>query len=149
MLTAQTQTQPFTKEPIMATQTRRTTRRSARFFSATGKAFMVTACCGLVLLGAVAAHAAQSWNGMQLQGMPFNGVLINGIPYNGIGPNGMPRNGIMFQGLVVNGTPLQGVPIQGMPRNGLPSYEGTLPTEERDSLPWSTISQQGIAQPTR
>ena len=47
----------------MATQTRRTTRRSATFFRATVKASMVTACCGLVLLSAVVASCrdAPEW----------------------------------------------------------------------------------------
>jgi hypothetical protein len=61
-MTSQTHRDTRPKEPIMATQTRRTIRRSAKFFSATVKASMVTACCGLVLWSAVTAHAAQSWN---------------------------------------------------------------------------------------
>jgi len=59
----------------MATQTRRTTRRSARFFSTTVKASMVTACCGLILWSAGAAYAAAISNGM-----PYNGTPLNGLP---------------------------------------------------------------------
>jgi hypothetical protein len=98
----------------MATQTRRTTRRSARFFTATVKAAMVTACCGLVLMSAVAAHA----------GAVSNGLPVNGMPYNGI--------------------PMQGMPMNGTPLNGLPANEGSLPTVQSESLPWSTVSQQGV-----
>jgi hypothetical protein len=78
----------------MATQTRRTTRRSARFFRTTVKASMVTACCGLVLMSAVAAHASQPWNGMPFQGLPINGMPVNGVYVNGVSANGMPVNGI-------------------------------------------------------
>ena len=86
----------------MATQTRRTTRRSARFFRATVKASMVTACCGLVLLSAVAAHAGVDWNGL-----PMNGIPLNGLPING-----MPLNGLLFNGITLNGMPMNGVPLQ-------------------------------------
>ena len=98
----------------MATQTRRTTRRSARFSRATVTAYMVTACCGLVLWSAVAAHAAAPWNGMPFNGMPFNGVPTNGIP--------------------MNGTPL----------HGRPANEGSLPSVQSESLPWSTLSQRPV-----
>ena len=143
----------------MATQTRRTTRRSARFFRATVKAYMVTSCCGLVLLSAVAAHAAVTWNGMPRQGLILNGTPLNGIPWNGIGPNGisfngvplqgMPYNGMPFQGLLLNGTPYNGYPIQGMPMNGTPLHghpaqEGSLSAEQTESLPWSTLSQRPL-----
>ena len=133
----------------MATQTRRTTRRSATFFRATVKASMVTACCGLVLLSAVAAHAAVTWNGMPRQGLILNGTPLNGIPWNGIGPNGISFNGVPIQGmphngLPYNGLPIQGMPMQGMPLNGLPAHEGSLPTVQRESLPWSTLSHQGV-----
>ena len=67
----------------MATQTRRTTRRSARFFRATVKAHLVTTWCGLVLLSAVAAHAGVWGMYLPIQGLILNGVLINGMPYNG------------------------------------------------------------------
>ena len=123
----------------MATQTRRTTRRAARFFRATVKASMVTACCGLILWSAVAAHAAVTWNGM-----PRQGLILNGTPYNG-----MP-----FQGLLLNGTPYNGYPIQGMPMNGTPlqgrpANEGSVPPVQSESLPWSTLSQRPLGQSTR
>ena len=68
----------------MATQTRRTTRRSARFFRATIKAHMVVACCGLVLLSAVAAYAELPLNGLPMNGLPINGMPFNGLPLNGV-----------------------------------------------------------------
>jgi hypothetical protein len=107
----------------MATQTRRTTRRSARFFRATVKAYMVTACCGLVLLSAVSAYAE----------LPLNGLPLNGMPLNGMPFQGMPRNGI---------------PMNGTPLNGLPAKEDSLPTAQRESLPWSTLSQQALGKNT-
>jgi hypothetical protein len=132
----------------MATQTRRTTRRSARFFRATVKASLVTACSGLVLWSAVAAHAAAPYNGM-----PYNGLFGNGAPMQGMPMQGMPTNGMPF-----NGMPYNGVPIQGMPRNGLPMHgtslhglaanEGSLPTVQSESLPWSTLSHQGVGKST-
>src|SRR5215467_10719808 len=61
-------------EHIMATQTRRTIRRAARFFRTTVTASLVTACCGLVLWSAVAAYAEASRNGLPINGMPLNGA---------------------------------------------------------------------------
>ena len=132
----------------MATQTRRTIKRSARFFSATVKASLVTACCGLILWSAVAAHA----------GIDTNGLPYNGLPYNGMPFNGLPFQGMPIQGLPVNGVPYNGVPIQGLPRNGLPMHgtslhglaanEGSLPTVQSESLPWSTLSHQGVGKST-
>jgi hypothetical protein len=101
----------------MATQTRRTTRRSVWFFRATVKASMVTACCGLVLWSAVAAHAAAPFNGMPVNGLPFNGMALQGIPFNGLGPNGLRLNGMPYNGIDLNGVPINGIPIQGMPFN--------------------------------
>jgi hypothetical protein len=83
-MTKQTHRDTLPKEYIMATQTRRTTRRSVWFFRATVKASMVTACCGLVLWSAVAAHAAAPFNGMPVNGLPFNGMALQGIPIQGM-----------------------------------------------------------------
>jgi len=155
----------------MATQTRRTTRRSARFFRATIKAHVVVACCGLVLLSAVAAYAELPLNGLPMNGLPINGMPFNGLPLNGVPLNGMPRNGMPFQGLLLNGTPLngipwngigpngipfngvpiqgmpmQGMPMQGMPHNDLPTQEGALPPVQSESLPWSTLSHRGLGE---
>ena len=133
----------------MTTQTRRTIRRSARFFRTTVTASLVTACCGLILWSAGAASAAAVLNGMPynempfngiprngmaLQGMPFQGLRLNGAPYNGIGPNGIPFNGYPIQGMPMNGTPLHGHPAQ----------EGSLSAEQSESLPWSTLSQRPL-----
>jgi hypothetical protein len=98
----------------MATQTRRTTRRSARFFRATVKAYMVTSCCGLVLLSAVAAHAALTENGMPMNGLPMNGATINGLYVNGLTVNGLAPNATML-----SGEPAPGVQSKSLPFNGL------------------------------
>jgi hypothetical protein len=147
----------------MATQTRRTTQRLARFFRTTVTASMVPACCGLVLWSAVTAHAAAVSNGMPYNGMPFNGLESNGMPFNGMPFNGMAGNGMPYNGLFVNGTPMQGMPMQGMPfngmpfngmaengmpYNGMPAPEDLLPTAQSESLPWSTLSHQGVGKST-
>jgi len=54
VITSQTLMATQPKEHFMTTQTRRIASRSAKFFRATGKAYLVTACCALVLLSAVA-----------------------------------------------------------------------------------------------
>ena len=138
----------------MTTQTRRTTRRTARFFRATVTASLVTACCGLVLWSAVAAHAAQPLNGI-----PRNGLYFNALDWNGIGPNGisfngtpiqgMPHNGVPLQGMTPQGMPHNGVPVNGTPLQGLPAHEGSLSPEQSESLPWSTLSQRPLGQSTR
>jgi hypothetical protein len=120
----------------MATQTRQTTRRSARFFRATVKACMVTACCGLVLMSTVAAHAAWSPNGVPLQGMPIQGLPLNGTSFNGIGPNGIPTQGM----------PRNRLPLNGMPLHGHPAHEGSRSTEQIESLPWSTLSHRPLGE---
>ena len=113
----------------MATQTRRTTRRTARFFRATVTASMVTACCGLVLWSAVTAHASTSGNGVPFNGMPLNGIGPNGMPYNGMPRQGMPRNGL---------------PLNGTSLHGHPTHEGSRSPEQSESLPWSTLSQRPL-----
>jgi hypothetical protein len=146
----------------MATQTRRTTRRSARFFRATVKASMVTAWCGLVLLSAVAAHAGVWGNGAPIQGLILNGVLINGMPYNGAPYNGVPIQGMPTNGIPVNGVPLNGLPMNGTSFNGLPTQgvishdlslqATTLPREplsavQHESLPFHSLSQRALGTP--
>ena len=129
----------------MATQTRRITRRAATFFRGTLKAHVVVACCGLVLWSAVAAHAAVSLNGG-----PMNGMPRNGMPFQGLLLNGTPLNGIPWNGIGPNGIPFNGLPLQGMPHNDLPTQEGALlPTVQRESLPWSTLSQRPLGTSTR
>ena len=123
----------------MTTQTRRTIRRSARFFRTTVTASLVTAGCGLILWSAVAAQAAVTWNGMPRQGLILNGTPLNGIPWNGIGPNGISFNGVPIQGMPMNGTPLQ----------GRPANEGSVPPVQSESLPWSTLSQRPLGTSTR
>jgi hypothetical protein len=157
-MTSQTPRNILLKEPIMATQTRRTTRRSAKFFSATIKASMVTACCGLVLWSAVTAHASQSWNGNPYNGLyvngqgsnglDWNGAPLNGLPVNGVGPNGTPIQGMPRNGVPMQGMPMNGVPLNGTPMNGLPAQEDSRPTVPPDRLPWHSLSHQGIAKPT-
>ena len=137
----------------MATQTRRTTPRSARFFKATVKASMVTACCGLGLWSAVAAHASTPLNGMPFNGMPSNGINLNGASSNGLYVNGTPYNGINFNGQSYNGIPIQGLPMNGLPMHGTSLHgraanEGSLPPVQSESLPWSTLSQRPLGQST-
>jgi hypothetical protein len=120
----------------MATQTRRTTPRSARFFKATVKASMVTACCGLGLWSAVAAHASTPLNGM-----PFNGMLLNGVPLNGMPIQGLPMNGLPTQGVISHDLAL---PAPTLPREPLSAVQ-------HESLPFHSVSQKalGTAPPVR
>jgi hypothetical protein len=77
----------------MATQTRRTTRHSARFFRATVKAYMVTVCCGLVLLSAVSSYAALTQNGLHVNTLSNNGLHVNTLSQNGLHVNALTTNG--------------------------------------------------------
>ena len=128
----------------MATQTRRTTRRSATFFRAPVKASMVTACCGLVLLSAVVAHAALDWNGIPYQGLILNGTPLQGLPFNGLFVNGTPMQGMPFNGVPINGTPLQGLPRNGLSLQALTLPQEPLPAGSQEQLPWSTLSQRAL-----
>ena len=124
------------KEDIMATQTRRTPRRSARFFKVTVTAYMVTAGCGLVLWGAVAGHAGVDGNGL-----PFNGIPMNGLPLNGMPIQGMPVNGLLTQGVISHDLAL---PAPTLPREPLSAVQ-------HESLPFHSVSQKalGTAPPVR
>ena len=50
----------------------------------TVKTFIVAACCSLILLGAVGAHASVIENGLSMNGLSFNGLSFNGCLLNGI-----------------------------------------------------------------
>ena len=78
----------------MVTQTRRTTPPSPTSRLATVHASMVTAWCGLVLWGAVAAQA-----GGDGHGIPLNGTPLQGAPLTGLAPNGTPLYGPPSTGL--------------------------------------------------
>ena len=80
----------------------------------TVKTCLVAACCGLVLLGAVAAHAGQSMNGTTVNGISSNGQGINGISSNGYSFNGLSSNGQGMNGQSINGlcTSLELVPFE-------------------------------------
>jgi hypothetical protein len=142
----------------MATQARRTTRRSTRFLRATIKAHMVMVCYGLVLLSTVAAHAALTTNGLTVNGATMNGLHVNGITVNGLSTNGMPLNGIPLNGLPMNGMPFNGMPINGLyvngtPYNGLPLQAPThqpepLPAGPQERLPWNGLSQRALGTST-
>ena len=98
----------------MATQTRRTTQRSAKFHSATIKAYIGVACCGLVLLSAVSSHAAVGINGLSV-----NGLSVNGISSNALTSNGLASNGVALNGLTANGEPPPAIQGKSLPFHGL------------------------------
>ena len=98
----------------MATQTRLTTRRPVRFLRDTIGAFMIVACCGLILLSAVSAYAEHSVNGVALNGTNLNGASLNGASLNGASLNG-------FQ------------------YRGEPS-----PSVQSENLPWNTLSHKRL-----
>ena len=58
----------------MATQTRRTIRRSAKFFRATVKAYIVMVLYDLILLGISSSYAALTQNGVISNGMALNAL---------------------------------------------------------------------------
>jgi hypothetical protein len=113
----------------MTTQTRRTIRRSARFFRTTVTASLVTACCGLILWSAGAAYAAAVSNGMPYNGMPYNGTPIQGMPMQGMPVNGIPRNGL---------------PAQDVLSTGSVVHAPTLPAVPQEGLPWHSLSQRPL-----
>ena len=113
----------------MTTHGWRILRPLTHFSRTTVTTGLLTVCGGVLLFSAIEAHAARSANGM-----PCNGVPMNGMPFNGIGPNGVPLNGMPYQGMPRNGLPLHETPLQ----------ESARPTGQSDTLPWGTISQQGI-----
>src|SRR5262249_18940563 len=81
---------------------------------ATVKTFLVAACCGLVLLGAVSAYASLNENGMSLNGMSLNGLSMNGLSINGLSINGLNFNGLSINGLNFNGFSFNGCLPQGI-----------------------------------
>jgi hypothetical protein len=128
----------------MATQTQRTIRRSVRFFTTTVTASMVTACCGLVLLSAVGAHAATALNGITANGVLVNGVLVNGLMSNSLSANGIATNGIATNGIATNGITTNGISTNGILRNAQPSQAEMPPGGQRDSLPFHSLSQRAL-----
>ncbi len=120
----------------MAMQTRRTTQRSAKCHSATIKAYIVTACCGLLLLNTVSAHAGISVNGIATNGITANGITVNGITTNGITLNGISTNGITMNGIHVN----------GLSTNGLAIHEEPPPAVQGKTLPLHGLSQKALGQ---
>jgi hypothetical protein len=57
------------------------------------RTFIVAACCSLLLLGAVTAHAGFNLNGLNLNGLNLNGLSLNGLSLNGYYMNGLNVNG--------------------------------------------------------
>jgi hypothetical protein len=100
----------------MATQTRLTTRRPVRFLRATIAAYMMIACCGLILSSAISAYAT-------------------GFP----GTNGMPCNTLSWNHANLNGASLNGSGSQEF------RYRGeSLSSVQSENLPWSTLSHKGL-----
>ena len=72
---------------------------------ATVKTSIIAACCGVMLLGAVSAHAALTSNALVPNGVP-NGLHSNSLVPNGAGTNGLstPQSeGLPFNGLSQSG----------------------------------------------
>ena len=116
---------------------------------ATVKTFFVAACCGLILLGAVSAHAGIYTNGLGVNGINLNGLRMNGLALNGVWLNGVNLNGLALNGLWVNGLPTNGSGINGLRNEGLIFKESKRhggPTSEgqREGLPFNGLSQSGL-----
>jgi hypothetical protein len=71
-------------EHIMATQTRLTTRRPVRFLRATIAAYMMVACCGLILLSTVSAYAIVRDH--RVNSFKINTLIFDILPYEFVSP---------------------------------------------------------------
>src|SRR5262252_1614927 len=111
---------------------------------ATVKTFLVAACCGLVLLGAVSAYASLNENGMSLNGMSLNGLSMNGLSFNGLSINGLSFNGLSLNGLSVNGLSINGLNFNGFSFNGCLPQGISLACDQ--ALWWASRSnaEQGL-----
>ena len=75
--------------------------------------------CGVLLLGAVSAHAGNSLNGISLNGVAVNGILVNGQSFNGLSYNGFRNQGLLIKETKRNGGPSSAVQSESLPFNGL------------------------------
>src|SRR5437588_6867948 len=93
---------------------------------ATVKTYLVAVGCGVLLLGAVSAHAGNSLNGISLNGSSLNGL----------------RN----QGLLIKETRRNEGPTSAMQSESLPcehDRQCTLAVQS-ESLPFNGLSQRGL-----
>jgi hypothetical protein len=99
------------------------------------RAFIVAACCGLIVFAAVTAHAGESLNGLSLNGLSLNGLSLNGLSLNGLSLNGLSLNGLSMNGLSMNGW-----------SNGLAINATTLQQEPRPAGVQENLSLNGLGQ---
>ena len=88
----------------------------------TVKTFVMAASCGMLLLGAVSAHARLSANGENLNGQNLNGQNLNGLASNGQRLNGLSTNGESLNGLAPNATTRQWAPLPAGPHERFPFH---------------------------
>jgi hypothetical protein len=85
----------------------------------TVKTFVMAASCGMLLLGAVSAHARLSANGENLNGQNLNGQNLNGQRLNGLASNGQRLNGLAPNATTRQWAPLPAGPHERFPCHGL------------------------------
>jgi hypothetical protein len=108
----------------------------------TVKTFLITASCGMVLLGAVSAHA-RDLNGFRINGLAINGLELNGREMNGYRLNGLELNGREMNGYHLNGLELNGREMNGQNLNGT-SLNGTPAEAQNEGLSFNGLSQKPL-----
>ena len=100
---------------------------------ATIKTSLAAVGCGVLLLGAVSAHAGQSLNGIAL-----NVIAINGLALNGLGN----------QGLFIKETGRNEGQTSALQSESVPCEHDRQCTlaAQSESLPFNGLSQQGLGQ---
>ena len=76
---------------------------------ATIKTYLVAVGCGVLLLGAVSAHAGES----------LNGSSTNGLTLNGSSTNGLRNQELLLKETKRNGEPTSAVQSESLPFNSL------------------------------
>lgn len=113
---------------------------------ATVKTYLAAVGCGVLLLGAVAAHAGESLNGIALNGLALNGITLNSIALNGVAINGLSLNGFRNQGLLLKETRRTEAPTSAVQSESVPcehDRQCTLAVQS-ESLPFNSLSQRGL-----
>jgi hypothetical protein len=91
----------------------------------TVKNFLMAASFGMILCGAVSAHALSSLNGSSLNGVSLNRIALNGVSLNKLTANGINPNALTAT-----------VPSDNT--RGMPPSE---------SFPWNSLSHSAVGVP--
>ena len=69
------------------------------------KTYRVAVGCGVLLLGAVSAHAGASLHGTPLQGVQLNGIALQGVAFTGVTLHGISLHGRSCTGTAAMASP--------------------------------------------